>query len=117
MNEFKFDTKCTKLSKGIAIILMVCNHIYPILDWIYDENKYVSIMLGSKSLAAYIGGFGKICVAIFAFLTGYGLFYTYTSRKTKDAYLHTLKKLLIFCYFLVYINNNIYTCNVFYWYI
>lgn len=81
MNEqssrFKFSNDCTKQIKGIAIVLMVCNHLFPILDWIYEENMYISIPLGGTTLAALVGGFGKICVSLFAFLSGLGMFYIY----------------------------------------
>lgn len=40
--------------KGIAIIMMVCNHLFPIPEWIYPENQFISIAIGSKTLAAYI---------------------------------------------------------------
>lgn len=29
----KFDSKVVCALKGIAIILMVCNHLYPIPEW------------------------------------------------------------------------------------
>ena len=75
-----FDKKSTLLIKGIAIILMVCNHLFPIPEWIYPENQFISIPLGSKTLAAYVGGFSKICVAIFALLTGIAMYYTYSQK-------------------------------------
>ena len=31
----KFDSKVVCALKGIAIILMVCNHLYPIPEWIF----------------------------------------------------------------------------------
>lgn len=75
-----FTIDDTLLIKGVAIILMVCNHLFPIPEWIYPENQFISIAVGSKTLAAYIGGFSKICVAIFAFLSGYAMYFTYTRR-------------------------------------
>jgi hypothetical protein len=89
----RFSKRDTTLIKGIAIILMVCNHLYPIAEWIYPENQYISVSLGTKTLAAYWGGFSKICVAMFALLTGMAMFYTYSNKKLINAYQHTLKKL------------------------
>lgn len=96
MNIYTFNKQSTLYIKGIAIILMVCNHLFPIPEWIYPENQFISIPLGSKTLAAYVGGFSKICVAIFAFLTGIAMYYTYSQKSIWGGYKHTLKKLLPF---------------------
>lgn len=96
----EFNKKSTLYIKGIAIILMVCNHLFPISEWIYPENQFISIPLGSKTLAAYFGGFSKICVSMFAFLTGIAMYYTYRKKSIEVGYKHTLKKLLPF--FLTY---------------
>lgn len=94
MREEKFSVEITTYIKGIAIVLMICNHLYLIPDFIFPENQYISIAIGSKTLAAYIGGFGKICVGIYTLLTGIGLYHTYQIRQ--NAYRHTLKKLIDF---------------------
>lgn len=78
--KISFNKNDTIRVKGIAIILMVCNHLYPIPEWIYPENQFYSIAVGSKTLAAYFGGFAKICVSIFALLTGMAMYYTYSKN-------------------------------------
>lgn len=85
-----YNDKTTYI-KGITIILMFCNHLFPIPEWIYASNIYVSIPVGAKSLAAYIGGFGKICVSVFAFLTGVGLYYVYQRQNYNISYFYRLK--------------------------
>ena len=100
VRSLKFDSNSTLLIKGIAIILMICNHLYPIFEWIYPENMYLSFPLGDKNLAAYIGGFSKICVSIFALLTGIGMYYCYKKKGIKIGYVYNLRKLLKF--FLTY---------------
>ena len=94
----RFTGEVTTYIKGIAIVLMICNHLYPIPEFIFPENQYFSLAIGSKTLAAYIGGFGKICVAIYTILTGIGLYHTYSNKE--KAYEHTLRKLISF--YLVY---------------
>lgn len=98
MEHKKFSGEVTTYIKGVAIILMICNHLYPIPEFIFPENQYWSLLIGSKTLAAYIGGFGKICVAIYTILTGIGLYHTYSNKKNPYAY--TLRKLRTF--YLVY---------------
>lgn len=95
-----FTKSDTLLIKGGAIILMVCNHLFPIPEWIYPENRFISLAIGDKTLAEYFGGFSKVCVAIFALLTGIAMFYTYSKGSLFCAYRHTLKKLPRF--FLTY---------------
>lgn len=75
--QTQFTNNQTQIMKGIAILLMFCNHLYPITDWIYPENMYTGISIGGGYLAAYVGGFGKICVSIFAFFSGIGFYYGY----------------------------------------
>ena len=89
----KFDSKVVCALKGIAIILMVCNHLYPIPEWIFPSNQYISLQVGAKTLASYWGGFSKICVAIFAFLSGIGMYYTYKKKKSIGGYKYNLNKL------------------------
>lgn len=73
----------TVFIKGITIILMFCNHLFPIPEWIFESNRVLSFAIGSKTIASYIGGFGKICVAVFAYLTGIGLYFVF-QRKTYE---------------------------------
>ena len=95
--KLTFTKDDTLIVKGVAIILMLCNHLYPIPEWIYPENQFVSIMIGRKSLAAYIGAGAKVCVAIFAFLSGIGLFYSYHNKMSiRSGYTSTLKRLVPF---------------------
>lgn len=68
------EKNITVFIKGNAIILMFCNHLYMVTD------KVNSIAIGSKTIASYVGGFGKICVAVFAFLTGIGIYYIFQRK-------------------------------------
>lgn len=65
----------TNILKGIAIIMMYIHHLFYLADRL---NYYdVQPMVISKELLVKIGGYGNICVALFAFLSGYGLTKTY----------------------------------------
>lgn len=93
VNSVPFKKDDTLIGKGVAIILMVCNHLFPIQEWIYPENQYISFMINGKSIAAYFGAGSKVCVAIFAFLSGVGLFFIYSKSTIKNGYVQTLKRL------------------------
>lgn len=76
-NDFNFTTETTKYIKGIALLLMFASHLFTFPEWIVDGNEFVSIPFRSNSIAYFVGKFGGICVGIFMFLTGYGMFYSY----------------------------------------
>ena len=61
-----FDRQCTFFIKGIAIILMVAHHM-----WGFKSVDDAPMLIG-------LGKAGKICVAIFAFISGFGLYLSYT---------------------------------------
>ena len=51
--------------KGVVIILMLIHHLFGL----NETQQFVD-----SSFWKALGGFGKICVSVYAFLSGYGLF-------------------------------------------
>lgn len=80
-----FDTQCTTFIKGIAIILMVVHHLWGFND-VKDFSGFWS-NIGPLMIA--LGKAGKICVAIFAFISGYGIYCSYSKH---NKYYTLLKK-------------------------
>lgn len=98
--QFNFTKKHTQMTKGIAIILMLIHHLfaYP------DRLKYQYI--GFLKLEQNIGEFGKICVAMFLFLSGFGVYYTlYKSNTIKESFKKSINKikLIYFNYWIVFL--------------
>ena len=93
LKSFELTLNETKVIKGVAILLMLIHHFFSFPDWINSGNEFIGIPFLESSIEFYIGIFGKMCVTIFLFLTGYGLFYSY---QKKDAYQHSLQKLGLF---------------------
>lgn len=62
-----FNLKHTNYCKGIAIIFMVIHHLF----WNVPNIGY---MVGDMALSQRIGIIGKVCVSIFLFLSGIGLY-------------------------------------------
>lgn len=77
MSYIKRET--TNIIKGVALIFMFMHHFFTFPDWYVHGNAY--------PILAYFNIPLKICVAIFAFLTGY--FYYYTPQKD---YAYSLRK-------------------------
>lgn len=65
MNSFSLNH--TNYCKGIAIIFMVIHHLF----WNVPNIGY---MVGEMALSQRIGIIGKVCVAIFLYLSGIGLY-------------------------------------------
>lgn len=76
---FSFTVDKTEMIKGVAIILMLFHHFFAFPEWFVTGVSYIGIPLRANTLEFVIGKFGHICVALFAFLTGYGLFFSYRS--------------------------------------
>lgn len=58
----------TNALKGIALLLLLIHHLFYINNGLYDD-----ITIAGRGVVQTIGQWSKICVAIFVFLSGYGL--------------------------------------------
>lgn len=92
--------KDTNVLKGIAILLLILHHC------LYTGEGYDDIVLFGHPLFQNIGEFSKLCVALFVFLSGYGL----TAKTQKDGgidciwkfYRHRYMKLML-NYWVIYL--------------
>lgn len=81
---YNFSKSDTRIIKGVSILLMVAHHLFS-----YPDRQYIGIPGGIKILTGpffgasatlVLGYFGQICVALFMFLAGYGLWFS-TQKK------------------------------------
>lgn len=99
-NKKVFSSNDTKIIKGIAIILMLMHHLWPFEERIAGgELKHLFTMFGDSSLV-FFGLFGKICVSLFFFLGGYGIYIQ--SKKKNFNIIANIKKLYL-AYWKVFI--------------
>ncbi|MGI5976115.1 MAG: acyltransferase family protein [Candidatus Limivicinus sp.] len=71
----EFTKRDTKILKGVAICLMLCHHLFGFPDRVVDGNSFISLCsFGETALSTYIGQFGRICIPMFTFLGGYGVY-------------------------------------------
>lgn len=74
-----FDKRQSNIVKGIAVLLLIFHHLFFNNPDLYGQ--YFSIFqIGGVPLVAKISEICKVCVYIFLFISGYGLFLTYTSK-------------------------------------
>lgn len=107
----EFTKEKTNVAKGVAICLMFSNHLYAFPDRLLNGNSYIPL-IPFLNLESYVGRFGTVCVAIFLFLSGYGMFLGYSqSQKTLLHYLITKLKsfyLTYWLYFLIFVPIGIF---------
>lgn len=70
-----FTLRHTNMLKGVALLLLLCNHFCVVKAWITPQYL-IDIEIHGKPLLGYVGAFGKICVALWAFLSGIGAYYS-----------------------------------------
>ncbi|MCM1459403.1 MAG: acyltransferase [Bacteroides sp.] len=76
--KIQFNNNESLKIKGVAIILMVLLHA------VYHAPKGVVVTYAflPQNIVLNVAGMGKICVSMFAFVSGYGLWKSYERRKT-----------------------------------
>ncbi len=88
---------------GIAIILMIYHHLFAFPER-FNYNYICVLNIYGFNIDYYIGVFGKICVALYAFISGYALFITAKNNKiifVINQLINLYKKFwLIFCIFI-----------------
>lgn len=76
-----FTKQNTQIAKGIAILLMVYHHLFVIPERLNFSYFAIPNVFGFE-IQSVIANFCKICVCIFAFLSGIGLYYSLSKEKS-----------------------------------
>ena len=76
-NKYRFTKEHTQVAKGVALLLMLFDHLY----WM-DYGKYTAFIKlpNVNDIPWLIGSVGNICVTMFLFLSGYGMFFSQQGR-------------------------------------
>ena len=103
----KFTKEHTMQMKGIAIIILLFHHCFlnaqrwatvpyeklaTTKGWGYYPISFAPF---SSHTIQYLASFSKICVAMFVFMTGYGMWVSYESQKKKTTMSNYIKKLIV----------------------
>ena len=72
--EHNFDARKSQIVKGVAILLMMWHHCF--LSGRFDGFT-ISFFPLTEGQVTLFAAFCKICVSLFAFVSGYGLFFSY----------------------------------------
>lgn len=103
----KFTKEHTIQMKGIAIIILLFHHCFlnaqrwatvpyeklaTTKGWGYYPISFTPF---SSHTIQYLASFSKICVAMFVFMTGYGMWVSYESQKKKTTMSNYIKKRMV----------------------
>ena len=92
-NDMLFTKEHTQIAKGAAILLMLLHHLFGIaVNVDYFQNDFFSAL----------GGFGKVCVSMYAFMSGYGLYLSYKAKGTLKPFSRILSLYLRYWIVLVF---------------
>lgn len=72
----KFTLRHTNTAKGVAVLLLLWHHLFFNTADYYTLFKTLHLFNGIP-IECFVADFFKVCVAIFMFLSGYGLFLSY----------------------------------------
>lgn len=68
MSSKSLSIQDSNVLKGVALILLLWHHLFYV-----DNGMFSDINVWGYGLTNQIGQLGKVCVALFVFLSGYGL--------------------------------------------
>lgn len=72
--NFNLSIQDTNVLKGLALCFLLCHHLFYSHREPDAVNYFSDVCIhGNWLLARFGNGFGKLCVALFVFLSGYGL--------------------------------------------
>lgn len=91
INIMDITVKQSSHLKSIAILMMLFLHLFNTLD--YEGLFTPLIYVGEKPLVFYISLFSDACVPIFAFVSGFGLYYKYKQDKGEYSLKKNLKRI------------------------
>ncbi|WP_040207168.1 acyltransferase family protein [Neobacillus jeddahensis] len=94
------NKKDTEILKGIAITLMVIHHLFRFPEKLNGISYIETFSFGSLSFEFLIADFGKVCIGIFVFLSGYGYYIISLRKVNYNYYLNKLYRILINTYLI-----------------
>ena len=98
---FSYDKEQSLLISGVAVLFMVVHHVLGFDYLRLEENTLVPLLeIHGISLGKVFATFGKICVSVFAFNTGYVIW----KKRANYTPVNNVRRILKFllCYWVVY---------------
>ena len=124
-----FDKRQTNIAKGIAVLFLLWHHLF--LYTPDGTDAFISIFsIRGIAIETVLAAYLRVCVAMFLFLSGYGLYKSWVKNNSKDVQYvrkkqffisqllfvkkHILKLLLGFCFiYILFVPLSIWFGNPF----
>lgn len=81
----EFTRRDTKVLKGVAICLMLYHHLFAFPERVMAGSFVSLYYFNDTNLSVCLGAFGRICVPMFTFLSGYGCYMASTREENMPA--------------------------------
>lgn len=108
MEQKKFILKDTLFCKGVAVCLLLFDHLFGMPD-LYSKFFYKFEIFEEPAISVFAQTVTTVCVAVFVFLSAYGMTLSYKNKKKKDiVWIFEHVKKLYFLYWPVFIIGIIY---------
>lgn len=106
----QFTKDHTAIVKGVAVLLLLSYHLFG--NEFVNMNMEVNHAPLSRDAFLQLANFGQVCVAVFVFMTAFGIstgLFAQNDITAKDAYSQTTKRFftLMLNYFLLYASVNL----------
>lgn len=113
-NTMAFDKRQTNIAKGIAVLFMLYHHLF--FDTPEKYKLFTSLWIfHSVPIECIIARFCKVCVAIFVFLSGYGLFKSW--QKNCEFIVRERNYKQVFICHIQFVRNHLLKLMLTYWFI
>lgn len=93
MEETGITIEKTEHLKGIALILLLWHHLFGFQEYLLLESSIWTSV--SPAIDMIIGTAAKICISIFLFCSGYGMYKSYFTKDRKHYVIYKMLKTLI----------------------
>lgn len=104
MEKLEFTKKDTAIIKGVAIICMFMHHLFAFPERIKAGSNYISLFsVSGINMEIFLGAFGQICVSLFLFLSGFGIYKkNYNNRENVRSIIVKQLKTLYINYWIIF---------------
>lgn len=108
MNKDFFGKRESLIVSGVAVLMMLFHHFFGFADFLTEVNHWISLFnVGGVEIERCFAAFGKLCVGIFAFVSGYVIWkkneeYISLTRILKRILKFLMSYWIVFALFLIY---------------